>query len=766
MAAVTGRFSRLREPRLAAAAAILAVVAIAGLVAGIAALAGPDEPRDSSSSETSESTSPTSTSASTPTADTVLSRSSVIVPMRTGRGDDIDLFVIDRDEADKQLAYAGIQRFPSVSQDRRLLHFATLGTNGEWKHRLLTSTGSEPMVDHQPRNLVCRGNLAWPADLPGRVAMLCGRGVIPSIEPTPSNEPTPTTGSPSPTLPPPSSSPAPTHPTSTRPTSQAPTSTPTPSPTPSPTLAPTPTPTPSGPPTGAVAHDPARGSAVALAAIRGMPVVASGFAGVAAIAAPPTATIYRAHVDASGHVDGRSLTRTKRFPTTGFDSVSLLVSGGVVAGRSGTAAGLYYLPEGPEATVQQLTSGPDLDPDGSPRRRDDRVVFSRDGDLYLVAVDDRPIRCSGEERHEGTRTLCRLTSGAAIDVAPTWSWDARWIAFGEVGNVRKGRPREALRVAPRRRPGVRTRPRSRARGCADVVRLRPIRYPQRSAPSGTCTCTMTRAADPPTPACAVGCWCYTPSDIGGVRHARAPVRRRGSRPSTEGHPHRGTRQRPLGRAAVEGRSDVLGETGLMGLQRAAGNSAVSSMVEDEPSPVHDVDQLGRPPLEPDVRTDMEGRLGHDFGDVRVHDDSAAHRSAQSVNAHAYTVGSNVVFQRDKYDPRLRRRPDDARPRADPRRPAAQRPGRRHPDARRHQGQRPSDRFEREAAANAERVMAAPAPAEPAPPAPAPARRSSARSRRASRAARRRARGGGRGDRPGRFVQRDAAPEEEEEKPEE
>ena len=168
---------------------------------------------------------------------------------------------------------------------------------------------------------------------------------------------------------------------------------------------------------------------MALAAIRGMPVVASGFAGVAAIAAPPTATIYRAHVDASGHVDGRSLTRTKRFPTTGFDSVSLLVSGGVVAGRSGTAAGLYYLPEGPEATVQQLTSGPDLDPDGSPRRRDDRVVFSRDGDLYLVAVDDRPIRCSGEERHEGTRTLCRLTSGAAIDVAPTWSWDARWIAF-------------------------------------------------------------------------------------------------------------------------------------------------------------------------------------------------------------------------------------------------------------------------------------------------------------------------------------------------
>jgi len=47
---------------------------------------------------------------------------------------------------------------------------------------------------------------------------------------------------------------------------------------------------------------------------------------------------------------------------------------------------------------------------------------------------------------------------------------------------------------------------------------------------------------------------------------------------------------------------------------------------------------------------MEARLGHDFGDVRVHDDSRAHDSAVSVNANAYTVGSNIVFQRDRYDP--------------------------------------------------------------------------------------------------------------------
>ena len=175
-----------------------------------------------------------------------------------------------------------------------------------------------------------------------------------------------------------------------------------------------------------------------------------------------------------------------------------------------------------------------------------------------------------------------------------------------------------------------------------------------------------------------------------------------------------------GRAAVEGRADVLGEAGMMGLQRAAGNSAVSSMVDDDPSPVHEVIGSGGRPLEPDVRADMEGRLGHDFGDVRVHDDSAAQRSAQSVDAHAYTVGSNIVFQRDQYDPgsdtgrtmlahelthvvQQRSGPVDGTPTPG---------GIKVSD--------PSDRFEREAAANAERAMAAPAPAQPAPPTPTPA----------------------------------------------
>lgn len=101
---------------------------------------------------------------------------------------------------------------------------------------------------------------------------------------------------------------------------------------------------------------------------------------------------------------------------------------------------------------------------------------------------------------------------------------------------------------------------------------------------------------------------------------------------------------------AERRPDVLGSGGLMRLQREAGNGAVSDLVEEQRSPVLDVVSSGGSPMEPAVRTDMESRLGHDFGDVKLHTDAAANASAQSVGAHAYTVGNNVVFQRDAYDP--------------------------------------------------------------------------------------------------------------------
>lgn len=104
------------------------------------------------------------------------------------------------------------------------------------------------------------------------------------------------------------------------------------------------------------------------------------------------------------------------------------------------------------------------------------------------------------------------------------------------------------------------------------------------------------------------------------------------------------------RALAEGRPDRLGPPALQHLQRAAGNASVGGLLEEERSPVNDVVGSGGTPLDAPVRTKMEERLGHDFSDVRVHTDTAASDSARSVQARAYTVGSDVVFQSGEYQP--------------------------------------------------------------------------------------------------------------------
>ena len=56
------------------------------------------------------------------------------------------------------------------------------------------------------------------------------------------------------------------------------------------------------------------------------------------------------------------------------------------------------------------------------------------------------------------------------------------------------------------------------------------------------------------------------------------------------------------------------------------------------------------PLEPGLRQDMEQRFDHDFSNVRVHSGTAAEQSARDVNAHAYTIGQNVVFGAGRFAP--------------------------------------------------------------------------------------------------------------------
>ncbi|MPY38205.1 DUF4157 domain-containing protein [Streptomyces adustus] len=187
-----------------------------------------------------------------------------------------------------------------------------------------------------------------------------------------------------------------------------------------------------------------------------------------------------------------------------------------------------------------------------------------------------------------------------------------------------------------------------------------------------------------------------------------------------GHGPSRTDDSRLFKAAAAGRPDVLGPSGMGTLQRAVGNGAVGAMLQREQdeenapsqrSPVHDVVASGSgQALGGDVRSDMEARLGADFSDVRVHTGDAAHESAKSVGAHAYTVGSNVVFQRDAYDPSshagrttlAHELTHVIQQRSGPVDGTTAPGGIRVSD--------PSDRYEREASANAERVMSAPAPA--------------------------------------------------------
>jgi hypothetical protein len=69
-----------------------------------------------------------------------------------------------------------------------------------------------------------------------------------------------------------------------------------------------------------------------------------------------------------------------------------------------------------------------------------------------------------------------------------------------------------------------------------------------------------------------------------------------------------------------------------------------------PPIVHQVLRSIGESIDPQTRTFMASRFGHDFSRVRVHTNAEAAASARAVNALAYTVGSHVVFGHGQYAP--------------------------------------------------------------------------------------------------------------------
>ncbi|MFH9672540.1 actin cross-linking domain-containing toxin [Streptomyces sp. NPDC017405] len=169
------------------------------------------------------------------------------------------------------------------------------------------------------------------------------------------------------------------------------------------------------------------------------------------------------------------------------------------------------------------------------------------------------------------------------------------------------------------------------------------------------------------------------------------------------------RKAPAGGAAAP---PPLTAEALRAAQSSAGNAAVTGMIarrarsapasEQQDTGVHEVLRSAGKPLAAPVRHDMESRFGTDFSDVRLHTGAAAARSARSIGARAYTSGSHVVIGDGGGDKHTlahelthvvqqRQGPVSGTDHGD---------GLRISD--------PGDRFEREAEANAFRVMRAPA----------------------------------------------------------
>ncbi|MFI6048658.1 DUF4157 domain-containing protein [Streptomyces violascens] len=199
-------------------------------------------------------------------------------------------------------------------------------------------------------------------------------------------------------------------------------------------------------------------------------------------------------------------------------------------------------------------------------------------------------------------------------------------------------------------------------------------------------------------------------------HANEQARTSGGRKPQ----HSGAKTPPQGRGIP---------VGLLALQSTAGNAAVVQMLRAAQHPwaqeqhqhgagcghqqteqagqppvqrsaVHDVLRTSGKPLDGATRADMEARLGADFSDVRVHNDSTAKASAAEVGARAYTSGSHVVIGEGGADNHTlaHELTHVIQQRQGPVAGTDTGSGLRVSD--------PSDRFERAAEANARRVMAA------------------------------------------------------------
>jgi hypothetical protein len=79
-------------------------------------------------------------------------------------------------------------------------------------------------------------------------------------------------------------------------------------------------------------------------------------------------------------------------------------------------------------------------------------------------------------------------------------------------------------------------------------------------------------------------------------------------------------------------------------------STSNTDVADEVSSYVNTLSLKGSPLPPTIRNFFEPRFGHDFSGVKIHNDANAAKSAESLNAQAYTTNNHIVFNTNKFSP--------------------------------------------------------------------------------------------------------------------
>ena len=83
--------------------------------------------------------------------------------------------------------------------------------------------------------------------------------------------------------------------------------------------------------------------------------------------------------------------------------------------------------------------------------------------------------------------------------------------------------------------------------------------------------------------------------------------------------------------------------------QAKGDGAPSTASSSVEAGINSIRGNGQP-LAVSTRTFFEPRFGVNFSDVRVHTDSNASNLSQNLNAKAFTIGKNIVFDSGQYSP--------------------------------------------------------------------------------------------------------------------